>query len=438
MEPIRFGGEEKRSRTTTVERIGQEPVEGKCAVSMVLRDIPLFMKRILTSLIILSTLLSSVVVAGSTHPPMGWNSWNWHGKKDINETVIRETIDAMVESGLRDAGYDLVVIDGGWRGTELGPNGELTVHADRFPGGIKPLADYAHARGLKLGLHTVPGTHDCGGDAVGGYGHEEVHVDQFAEWGVDFVKLDRCQFKEGEGWNEALIEEVYRKWARLMAAASHPMVLSISAYEYREWYPEFSAMARTTLDIVARGKGGAVFEREIPQRNHISVMRVADLNNAHAASAGKGYWNDPDMLVTGEQGLSDAEQEAHFALWCVMSSPLMLGNDPRSMTDFEQDLITNKVAIVINQDPTEQGRRIAKSGMAEIWVKNLSDNQLAVLLLNRGTENMEGIQFDAGAMLSGSEFRVTDVFGKFSTDFDGKIEAELGPRSSKFYLVDGR
>ena len=150
-------------------------------------------------------------------------------------------------------------------------------------------------------------------------------------------------------------------------------------------------------------------------------MQVADLNNAHAASAGNGYWNDPDMLVTGEQGLTDAEQEAHFALWCVMSSPLMLGNDPRSMTAFEQDLITNKVAIAINQDPTEQGRRIAKSGMAEIWVKNLSDNQ-----------------FDAGAMLSGSEFQVTDVFGKYSTNFGGLLEAELGPRSSKFYLVDGR
>ncbi|MGY8718191.1 MAG: glycoside hydrolase family 27 protein, partial [Verrucomicrobiia bacterium] len=124
-----------------------------------------------------------------------------------------------------------MIIDGGWRGPELGPNGELTVNVERFPGGIKPLADYAHAHGMKLGLHTVPGTHDCGGDAVGGYGHEEVHVAQFAEWGIDFVKLDRCVFKEGDGWNEELIEEVYRKWARLMAKSEHPMTLSISAYE---------------------------------------------------------------------------------------------------------------------------------------------------------------------------------------------------------------
>lgn len=366
---------------------------------------------------------------------MGWNSWNWHGKKDINETVVRETIDVMVATGLRDAGYDFVISDGGWRDTELGPNGELTVHQGRFPGGIKTLVEYVHAHGMKLGLHTVPGTHNCGGDPVGGYGHEEVHVGQFAEWGIDFIKLDRCHFKEGEGWNESLIEEVYRKWARLMAESGHPMMLSISAYEYRDWYREIEAMARTTLDISRRGKGGAVFEREEPIHNHISVMRVADLNNPHAESAGNGYWNDPDMLVTGEQGLSEAEQEAHFALWCVMSSPLMLGNDPRYMTEFERELITNKVAIAINQDPTEQGRRIAKSGVAEVWMKNMTDGQIAVLLLKRSADQMTEIQFDASAILSTNELRVTDVFEKLSTNSDGQIQAELGPRSAKFFLI---
>ena len=393
---------------------------------------------ILTSILVLSSLQAEKQSVGSDYPPMGWNSWNWHGKNDINETVVRETIDAMVTSGLRDAGYVYVVIDGGWRGTELADNGELTVHQGRFPGGIKPLVDYAHSQGMKLGLHTVPGTHDCGGDAVGGYGHEEVQIAQFAEWGIDFIKLDRCQFKNGDGWNEALIAEVYSKWARLMAESGHPMMLSISAYEYRDWYREIGAMARTTLDISRRGKGGAVFEREIVQHNHISVMRVADLNNAHAAAAGDGYWNDPDMLVTGEQGMSDPEQEAHFALWCMMSSPLILGNDPRNMTDFERNLITNSVAIEINQDPTEQGRRVMKSGMAEIWVKNLQNDRLAVLLLNRGTDRMEEIQFDASATLEGNTFRMTDVFEKFSTDFNGQLEAELGPRSVKLFLVTPR
>lgn len=370
---------------------------------------------------------------------MGWNSWNWHGKKDINEQVVRETIDAMVSSGLRDAGYDYVVIDGGWRGTELGPNGELTIHEGRFPGGIKPLAEYAHARGMKLGLHTVPGSHDCGGDKVGGLGHEEVHVAQFAEWGIDFVKLDRCVLKTGGGWNEGVIKTVYHKWARLMNEADPEMVLSISAYEYRDWYPEIAAMARTTLDISARGTYGAIFEREVPQRNHISVMRVADLNNLQAVHAGNGYWNDPDMLVTGEQGLTEAEQEAHFALWCVMTSPLMLGNDPRDMSDFELDLITNSVAIEINQDPTEQGRRIFQDGEAEVWVKRMVDGQVAVLLLNRGTEQLEEFHFDASAIAaSAKSYTVRDVFAKQTMTSAGILEAEIGPRSSKFYLVTPR
>ena len=366
-----------------------------------------------------SASLADTASAGTPTPPMGWNSWNWHGKQDINEKVVRETIDAMVSTGLRDAGYNYVVIDGGWRGSELGPD--------------------AHARGMKLGVHTVPGSHDCGGDAVGGFGREEVHVQQLADWGIDLVKLDRCVLKTEGGWNEELIESVYRKWADLIAASDHEMLLSISAYEFRDWYPEVCAMARTTLDISARVKGDAVFEREVPQRNHISVMQIADLNNQHAAAAGDGYWNDPDMLVTGEQGMTEAEQEAHFALWCVMTSPLMLGNDPRNMTEFERDLLTNQVAIEVNQDPTEQGRRISKSGGAEIWVKRLTGGQVAVLLLNRGTEQLEAFHFDAGAIAAvASSYTVRDIFGKQTETSAGILEAEIGPRSAKFYLVTPR
>jgi alpha-galactosidase len=126
-------------------------------------------------------------------PPMGWNSWNYFGKHDINEKIVYEVIDAMVEHGLRDAGYNYVVIDGGWRDVKLSPEGKLLPHPEKFPNGIKPLADYAHERGLKFGLHTVPGTHDCGGDEVGGYNREELHIQQFVEWGLDFVKVDLCR-----------------------------------------------------------------------------------------------------------------------------------------------------------------------------------------------------------------------------------------------------
>lgn len=139
-------------------------------------------------------------------PPMGWNSWNHFGKGGFDETTIYETIDAMVTSGMRDAGYTYVVLDGGWRDNHLGLDGELLPHPKRFPNGIKPIADYAHAKGLKLGLHTCPGETDCGRDPVGGLGREILHVSQFVEWGVDFVKLDNC-YLDG-----SLMEEKYKLW----------------------------------------------------------------------------------------------------------------------------------------------------------------------------------------------------------------------------------
>lgn len=386
-----------------------------------------------------SALLASIAIATNVpapYPPMGWNSWNWHGKIEINEQVVRETIDAMAVHGLLDAGYKYVVVDGGWRDTTLGPNGELKAHPVKFPSGIKALADYAHARGFKFGLHTVPGRMDCGGDAVGGWGVEEVQIAQFVEWGVNFIKLDRCRLGPDLKWSEAQIEAVYRKWHRLLGEAPRPIMLSISAYEYRDWYREVSVMARTTLDIDARVSGSAIFDRAEPQFNFLSVMRVADLNNQVADEAGVGFWNDPDMLVTGEQGLTEAEQQTHFALWCIMSSPLMLGNDPRFMTEFERDLITNPRLLAINQDPLEQGRRIIKTGMAEVWQKSLSDGGHALLLLNRNSEADQRFEIDLSVLGPRIHNQATDAYTGDVFPLAGQIDLRLEPRTSQMLIFE--
>ncbi|NGF55735.1 hypothetical protein G5B00_04345 [Parapedobacter sp. SGR-10] len=368
-------------------------------------------------------------------PPMGWNSWNWFGKHDINEQMIREVIDAMVSSGLRDAGYDYVVIDGGWRDRKLGPNGELLCHPVKFPNGIKPLADYAHSKGLKIGVHTVPGTHDCGGDPVGGYGHEEVHVRQFVDWGLDFIKLDKCQFRKG-GWNEGLVKELYSKWSKLMQESGRDMILNISAYAYRDWNPEVSQMSRTTLDIAAKVTGGANFIDEKPVKNFLSVMTIAEQNNAVAEHARPGYWNDPDMMVTGEQGLTIEEQKAHFALWCIMSSPLFLGNDPRNMSDAEKEIILNKTAIAINQDPTGQGTRIRQQDDTEIWAKKLNNGKTAFLLLNRNPQKMATVSLPLSDIGITGKVRIQDVFTqKHIGTFSGKFSRTIAPRSSLFIVV---
>lgn len=381
-------------------------------------------------------------------PPMGWNSWNWFGKDNINENLIREVIDAMVSEGLKDAGYTYVVVDGGWRADELGPNGELKVDKKKFPNGMKALADYAHSKGLKFGLHTVPGSHDCGCDKVGGWGNEEVQVKQFEDWGLDFVKLDRCRFSldknpdypkkdprwfAGWGKNGENIEKAYAKWHKLLQAADRDILLSASAYKYYDWYPQFANMGRTTGDIRSKQSGGAIFQAK---NNKHTVMAIANKNNQAYKFARPGYWNNPDMLVVGEQGLTQAEQEIHFALWSIMSAPLILGNDPRNMKDYEKDIITNKTAIMVDQDPGGQGKRIKKEGTCEVWVKRLKGDKLAVLLFNTDGEQTRPAKVTWKELGINGEKLLYDIFKKQKIGVsDDHYETKLLPRSGRFMLI---
>lgn len=366
-------------------------------------------------------------------PPMGWNSWNWFGKNQVNEEVMKQCMDAIVEEGLLEAGYEYFVIDGGWRDTKLGPSGELVPHPKKFPNGIKSLAGYAHARGLKFGLHTVPGTHDCGGDAVGGFGHEEMHVQQFVEWGLDFIKLDKCNHQEG--WDDEKFRQTYYKWHKLLQDCGREILFSISARypdnEWQSWFPEIGQMARTTDDIMARVSGGAVFDH-IPHR---SVMRIAEENSRWAEYAGNGYWNDPDFLAVGSQGLTPEEQKVHFALWCIMSAPLILGNDPRNMTPEEKKLVTNKQAIAINQDPSEQGKRISKKGTREIWAKRLTNGDLTLLLLNRGDKRQVRIKIPMKELGISEMAKMQDIFSGEEMGEAGKsFSARIAPHACSFLL----
>lgn len=331
-------------------------------------------------------------------PPMGWNSWNYFGKEEVNEQIIYEVIDAIVSTGLRDVGYNYVVIDGGWRDTKLDADGRLLAHPEKFPNGIKPLADYAHSKGLKFGLHTVPGTHDCGGDPVGGYGREELHVKQFVEWGVDFIKLDKCRLigdacetcpKDRTGWSVNTLDSIYINWSRLLYNSGRDILFSVSAYKFRDWNPQYCNMSRTTFDIYSkRNKSGAIFEDHVRQneRSFLSVMACAEINDNSAQYSGNGYWNDPDMMVTGDQGLTKTEQVSHVSLWAIINAPLFLGNDPRNMSDEEKKLLLNKEIIAINQDSSPQGRLVKKTDDYQIWKKEMSDGSIALLLLSLNEE----------------------------------------------------
>ena len=400
--------------------------------------------KIKMTIILAAFLVISLEVQAQKRPelaktaPMGWNSWNWFGKEDINEQIVKETIDAMATHGLRDAGYNYVVIDGGWRDNKLGSNGELLAHPTKFPHGIKVLADYAHSKGMKLGIHVVPGTLDCGKDPVGAFGYEEVHLKQFEDWGVDMIKLDQCLLtqdpcatckKRPSGWSEETIKDTYWKWSQLLNNSDSNIMFSISAYRSRDWYPEMCNMARTTTDIQSRiVKAGAFFN---PPDSHkvraSSVMGIAELNNTYAHAAGHGYWNDPDMLVVGDQGLSQNEQVSHFALWCVMTSPLFLGNDVRNMEAFEKELILNKEMIAINQDMTEQGRLIQNKDNTQVWAKKMIDGKVALLFLNLDRNGARKISLNLKDIGFNKKVSVRDVInhkdlGMFKKSIDQTAE----------------
>ncbi|GAA3615358.1 glycoside hydrolase family 27 protein [Flavivirga amylovorans] len=378
-------------------------------------------------------------------PPMGWNSWNWYGKQDINEKAVMGTIDAMASNGLRDAGYKYVIVDGGWRDTILGPKGELLVHKTKFPRGMKFLADYAHAKGMKFGLHVVPGTHDCGGDEVGAYNKEEVHLKQFVDWELDFIKLDLCRYNLDpcepctpyrNSWTEETIEDVYKKWSGLLANCGRDITFSISAYTFRDWYPETCNMARTTGDIESRIHNGAYFNRDTKKHSHLSVLDIAEVNNHYADKAGNGYWNDPDMMVTGENGLNETEQTSHFALWCMMSSPLFMGSDPITIGDFEKQLLMNKEMVAINQDPLEQGRIVKRDGISQVWHKKLKDGKSALLFLSLKGGKLKGISFDLRKIGFDKNAKIRDVINHKDLNINRDvISFQLKKHESKMLVL---
>ena len=297
-------------------------------------------------------------------PPMGWNSWNHFGC-DVSAQLIRETADAMAANGLRDAGYQYVVIDDCWQ-VARDARGRLVADSLRFPGGMKPLADYVHARGLKFGLYTDAGRRTCQG-RPGTYGSEDLDARTFAEWGVDYVKEDWCY---AEGLDAPT---QYAKFRDALARAGRPIVFSLCEWGSAapwEWGPATGNLWRTTGDI---------------EDTWNSMLALLDISGQHASAARPGAWNDPDMLEVGNGGMTDDEYRAHFSLWAIMAAPLMAGNDVRALSPATRDILTNREVIAIDQDSLGvQGTLVSeRTPELQVWMKPLKDGGRAVVLLNR-------------------------------------------------------
>jgi alpha-galactosidase len=310
-------------------------------------------------------------------PPMGWNSWN-HFEKKITQIEVRAAADMLVASGMRDAGYIYVNIDGSWEGAR-DANGVLHPDANKF-GDMKSLGDYIHSKGLKYGIYSSPGPVSCGG-FTGSYGYEEQDAMMFASWGVDFLKYDLCSFRtimlseaRGNLEKECLVQQVADEKMHLaLLKTGRPIVYSLCQYGLDhawEWAPQVGAhMWRTSRDI---------------EDNYLSMSNIGFSQAGLSKYASPGHWNDPDMLEIGNGGMTNDEYRTQMSLWSILAAPLLAGNDLTKMTAETQSILMNSEVIAVDQDPLgKQGDRVWARGGLELWSKPLRGGSLSVALFNR-------------------------------------------------------
>jgi alpha-galactosidase len=318
-------------------------------------------------------------------PTMCWNSWNTF-RADINEQLVREIADQFVAQGLKEAGYEYICLDDCWMSKARDAQGNLVPDPQKFPNGMKAVADYVHAKGLKFGLYECAGTKTCAG-YPGSHGHEYQDALKYAEWGVDFLKYDCCNTPQ---FADRSSDRIWREWAYTtmrdaLYAAGRPILFNLCEWGGSEpwlWGGAVGHSWRATGDI------GAVFEPVDASDGKWHPMGIMQIVNEHdnnvlRKSAGAGHWNDLDMLEVGNGDLTLYENQSHFALWSMLCSPLIMGNDIRRMSPQIREILTNREIIALNQDELGiQAFKYDTIGDIQIWAKPLAGGDWAFLFLN--------------------------------------------------------
>ncbi|WFE40781.1 ricin-type beta-trefoil lectin domain protein [Micromonospora sp. WMMD998] len=372
-------------------------------------------------------------------PPMGWNSWNTFGC-NISESLIRQMADAMVSSGMRDAGYQYVVVDDCWMNPNRDSAGNLQGDPGRFPSGMKALGDYIHARGLKFGIYQGPLTKTCAQyfnsypGSTGAQGHEVQDARQFAAWGVDYLKYDWCS-------PSGSIDEqvrVFNLMRDALAGTGRPIVYSINSNSVhsktgpqRDW-GDVANMWRTTEDITNTWNSG--------QTNGypMGIQNIVDVTVPLAGRAKPGAFNDMDMLEVGRGGMTDTEMRSHFALWAVMASPLIAGNDLRNMNAATQAILKNPTLIGISQDALAlQAAQVSFDGTRRVLAKRLANGDVAVALFNQGSGTTTISTTAAAVGKSGTSFTLRDAWTDTTSTTSGAISASVPGHGTVVYRVSG-
>jgi len=373
----------------------------------------------MVGLLFASSLLCAQESPLAATPPMGWNSWNKFAC-NLSEDLIRQMADAMAKSGMKDAGYQYVVIDDCWQ-VSRDQNANIVADPQRFPSGIKALADYVHGRGLKFGIYSDAGSKTCAG-RPGGLGHEYQDALQYAAWGVDYLKYDWCNTTTQNA------QASYANIRNALNASGRPIVLSICEWGTAKPWLWGKAVGgnlwRTTGDINDKW--------ETKNKESLGMLDILDLQNGLESFAGPGHWNDPDMLEVGNGGMTTPEYRAHFSLWSILAAPLIAGNDLRNMGPDIQVILTNKEVIAVNQDPLGiEGRRVRKEGDLEVWARPLQDGSRAVVLLNRDVREREiAVSWENLGYPGHLSASVRDLWkGSDLGQFKGKFSAAIAPHS---------
>ncbi|GIL59411.1 hypothetical protein Vafri_14096 [Volvox africanus] len=355
-------------------------------------------------------------------PAMGWNSWNYF-RCNINETIIRQVADAIVASGLKDAGYRYVNIDDCWMEKRDPTTGRIQPFANKFPSGMKALGDYIHGLGLHFGIYSDTGNKTCEG-YPGSWGYEKLDAATYAEWGVDYLKFDYCGM---DGVQES-VQASYERMRDALAATGRPILFSLCSWGSGQpwlWGKQVGNSWRTGIDVFAAWDTAQARALKLPSFLQ-PILGAVRQTQGLAEYAGPGAFNDPDMLVVGLDGmypygivqdcpehvrnckpgeyisrdrwgkvggLTQTEQRTHFSFWCVMAAPLILGNDPRNMSKATLQILLAREVLAVNQDPLgAQGRPVwtaPNEGTTEVWAKPLADGRTAILLVNLGNSTVD-------------------------------------------------
>ena len=331
-------------------------------------------------------------------PPMGWSNWDAFSPQTVTEQHIRANTDKMAALGMRDVGYEYVIVGAGWQADTRAADGEMQADGTKFPSGMKALADYVHSKGFEFGLQQAPGTQNCAGWPTPGTGtapgdtyaeKAQFDANTFASWGIDFIRLDGCGYQDmrpADMTAEAWAQHVYGAWRQALDATGREIVFWGNGGQFATpemWAPLGLNMWRIKGDLYPCWE---------------SVLKGLDTNAPLASLASPGHWNDPDFLVIGTPrdewpgtkcftgGLTNTEGRSQFSLWAIMAAPLVASTDLRVDSPFTIKTLTNRDVIAVDQDPLgRQGRRIRTNGNQEVWVKPLANGDRAVVLFNRST-----------------------------------------------------